>query len=88
MQIHDRVDAGTGYIHTIEEAIANVHDSQPVKVDFRICKHPSTPTFYSRINWEKKIEYYIASVRYKVEHTFLIVKRDFDYRKVVYRRIA
>jgi IS5 family transposase len=35
--------------------------------------------------WETAIEYRKASVRSKVEHVFLIVKRDFGYRKAVYR---
>ena len=30
----------------------------------------------------------ISSIRCKVEHAFLIVKRDFGYRKVAYRGIA
>ena len=124
MKVHAGVDAGTGYVHTIEGTAANVHDSVEAtkliredddvvygdsgylgvpaqkevlkdghlsKIDYRICKRPSsirTPDSYSGINWEKAIENRKSSVRCKVEHVFLIVKRDFGYRKVVYRGIA
>ena len=43
---------------------------------------------YEGINWEKQMENRISSIRCKVEHAFLIVKRDFGYRKVAYRGIA
>jgi len=39
-------------------------------------------------NWEKLIERRKSSVRAKVEHVFLIVKRFFGYSKVVYRGLA
>jgi hypothetical protein len=38
--------------------------------------------------WDKQIEYLKIKVRSKVEHSFYIVKRLFDYRKVVYRGLA
>ena len=59
--------------------------------DYRICKRPSslkTSKDYEGINWEKQMENRISSVRCEVEHAFLIVKRDFGYRKVAYRGIA
>ena len=60
-------------------------------IDYRICKRPSslkTSKDYEGINWEKQMENRISSIRCKVEHAFLIVKRDFGYRKVAYRGIA
>ena len=46
----------------------------------------TTDVFFG-FNWEKFIEHQKFSVRCKVEHAFLIVKRDFGYRKVAYRGI-
>ncbi len=59
-----------------------------VKIDFRINRRPSqvkTSDTYAGINWEKKIEHDKSSVRCKVEHPFLTVKRTFGYRKVSYK---
>ena len=72
-----------------EDVIKDEHLSQ---IDYRICKRPSslkTSKDYEGINWEKQMENRISSIRCKVEHAFLIVKRDFGgYRKVAYRGIA
>ncbi|MCD8100229.1 MAG: IS5 family transposase [Oscillospiraceae bacterium] len=57
-------------------------------IDFRINRRPSqvkTSDTYAGINWEKKIEHDKSSVRCKVEHPFLAVKRTFGYRKVAYK---
>lgn len=65
-------------------------DEHLSSIDYRIAKRPSSikvPDTYKGINWDKKIEHDKSSVRCKVEHIFLIVKRDFGYRKVVYRGI-
>ena len=43
---------------------------------------------YTGFNWDKEIENRKTSVRCKVEHPFLIVKKQFGYAKVVYRGIA
>jgi IS5 family transposase len=40
------------------------------------------------IDWEKRIERRKSSVRSKVEHPFLIVKRYFGFAKTVYRGLA
>jgi IS5 family transposase len=40
------------------------------------------------IDWEKQIERRKSSVRSKVEHPFLIVKRYFGFAKTVYRGSA
>ena len=124
MKVHAGVDAGTGYVHTIEGTAANVHDVDKAPdlireddsvvygdsgylglpereevrsddhlsdIEYRINKRPSSLKItgeYDGINWDKEIEHRKSSVRSKVEHIFLIVKRDFGYRKTVYRGIA
>ena len=59
---------------------------------FRINKRPSSIKVneknYNGFNWDRFIENRKSSVRSKVEHPFLIVKRQFGYAKVVYRGIA
>ena len=58
---------------------------------FRTNVRPSslkTSDTYQGINWEKEMENRKSSTRCKVEHPFLIVKRQFGYAKVVYRGIA
>lgn len=70
---------------------AVMEDEHLSQIDYRICKRPKsikTPDSYQGINWEKHREHRKSSVRCKIEHVFLIVKRDFGYRKVVYRGIA
>jgi Transposase and inactivated derivatives, IS5 family len=124
MKIHAGVDAGSGYVHTIEGTAANIHDSTEAtklirkddsviygdsgylgvqnqeivkqdehlsSIDYRIGKRPSSSKIsqtYKGINWDKKVEHQKSAVRCKIEHVFLIVKRDFGYRKVAYRGIA
>ena len=46
------------------------------------------PDSYKGINWDKEIESFKSSTRCKVEHPFLIVKRQFGYSKAAYRGIA
>ena len=79
----------SGYLGLLnkEEVLNSSHLSS---IDYRINKRPSqlkTPDNYSGINWDKEIEHKKSSVRCKVEHPFLIVKRLFGYGKVVYRGI-
>lgn len=67
------------------------NDEHLSMIDYRICRKPSTlnvKTEYKGINWERVIEHQKASVRCKVEHPFLIVKRQFGYCKTAYRGIA
>lgn len=123
MTVHDGVDAGTGFVHTITGTSANVHDSQQIselirpddavvygdsgyhgeseqeaiksdenfpKIEFRINKRPSSLKIkdcYKGENRDKKIERSKSSIRCKVEHSFLIVKRYFGYCKVAYKGI-
>lgn len=67
------------------------NDEHLAKIEFRINKRPSSikvPETYKGINWDKQIEKRKSSTRCKVEHPFLIVKKQFGYAKVVYRGIA
>lgn len=67
------------------------NDNRLSKVEFRTNVRPSSmkiSSTYQGMNWDKYIENRKSSVRYKVEHPFLIVKRQFGYAKVVYRGIA
>lgn len=60
------------------------------KIDFRINKRPSslkTADDFQGINWDKKMEHDKSAIRCKVEHAFLIVKKQMGYTKVVYRGI-
>ena len=57
-------------------------------VDYRIAQRPSQNRMtkeYKGMNWDRQIEYTKASVRSKVEHPFLIVKRMFHASKTRYR---
>ena len=124
MKVHAGVDAGSGYVHTITETAANVHDIDETvnllreddevcygdsgysgvekrpeiqenehfrNIEFRTNVRPSSlkiTSSYTGFNWDKEIENRKSSVRCKVEHPFLIVKKQFGYAKVVYRGIA
>lgn len=120
MKCHTVVDAGSGYVHTIETTSANesdvtlasklirrddevvygdagyiglekreevVTDEHLSIVEYRINRRrrsvQEVPEGF--INWEREIERRKSSVRSKVEHPFLIVKRYFGYCKTVYR---
>lgn len=66
-------------------------DSHLSKIEFRTNKRPSSnkvPVSYKGIHWDKQIEERKSSTRCKVEHPFLIVKKQFGYAKTVYRGIA
>ena len=68
---------------------ANVRVSHQILQTFNI--KPSlrlTKSSFNGYNWEKSIEHRKSATRCKVEHIFLIVKRQFGYSKVVYRGIA
>ena len=65
-------------------------DEHLSKIEFRINRKPSQMQqsgTYKGINWDKEIEHRKSSIRCKVEHPFLIVKKFFGYAKVVYRGI-
>lgn len=84
------VYADSGYL--------GVPDQEAVKADehlssirYEIAKRPSsikTPKGYQGIDWDRQIEHRISSIRCKVEHPFLNVKKLFGYRKAVYRGLS
>jgi IS5 family transposase len=80
---------GIGYAmrkrHTKREEI--VRDEYLSKVDYRINRRRSTLQEAAEgfLNTERDIERHKSSVRSKAELVFLIVKREFGYRKTVYR---
>lgn len=60
-------------------------------IDFRINIRPSSIKMadsYPGIQWDRDIENRKSSTRCKVEHPFLIVKRQFGYCKTVYKGLA
>ena len=65
-------------------------DEHLSSIEMRVNVRPSSikVTYrYKGINWDKQIENRKSSTRCKVEHPFLIVKKLFGYRKVIYRGI-
>ncbi len=80
----------SGYLGAAEQETIKSNESFS-KIKFRINKRPSSLKIkdcYKGENWDKFIERIKSSVRSKVEHPFLIVKRYFGYWKVVYKSIA
>lgn len=83
----DVVYGDSGYIG-IEKRESICQDKDFSNIEFRINKRPSslkTAKDYTGIDWEKEEEKRKSSTRCKVEHPFLIVKRQFGYFKVAYR---
>ncbi len=81
-------DSGYTGVEKREEISGDEHLKD---IEFRINCKPSRikmPEDYRGIQWDRMIENRKSSVRCKVEHVFLIVKRQFGYAKVVYRGIA
>ncbi|MDR1311945.1 MAG: IS5 family transposase [Burkholderiaceae bacterium] len=123
MKCHIGVDAGSGYVHSLETTPANTHDitvaSRLIREDdevvygdsgytgiekreeirssphlsakaYRINRRPKSVQRMPQgcIEWEKEIERRKSSVRSKVEHPFLIIKRYFGFARTVYRGLA
>lgn len=87
----DEVAYGDSGYSGVEKRDGIKNDEHFSKIEFRINQRPSrikVPDTYKGINWNKEIENRKSSTRCKVEHPFLIVKRQFGYAKVVYRGIA
>ncbi len=81
-------DSGYTGLEKRPEIVNHEHHS---KIDFRINLRPSrykTTDKYLGFSWEKDDEHRKSAVRCKVEHAFLIVKKQFGYSKVVYRGLA
>ena len=79
----------SGYLG-IEKREEIQNDDHFSHVEYRINQRPSSlkMKICDGINWDKVIEHGMSSVRCKVEHPFLIVKRLFGYAKTAYRGIA
>lgn len=81
-------DAGYSGLETRGEITANPQKS---KIEYRINRRPSKinrlPEGFAR-EFEKYLEHRKSSVRAKVEYAFLLLKRQFGYRKTVYRGLA
>ena len=81
-------DSGYIGVEKREEIAGNDHLKS---IKYRINRKPSSIRMskeYMGIQWDRMIESRKSSVRCKVEHPFLIVKRQFGYAKVAYRGIA
>ena len=79
----DVVYGDSGY-RGIEKRPEIQQDEHTANIDYRIALRPSqlkTSPTYTGINWDRKIEHDKSSVRCKVEHPFLIVKRFFGYSR-------
>jgi len=80
----------SGYLGA-ENQPAIKDDERKAKIEFRVNKRPSSLKMannFNGLNWDKKMEHEKSAVRCKVEHPFLIVKKQMGYAKVVYRGIA
>ena len=80
----------SGYLNIVEH-LKDMSTDRIASIDFRINVRPSSikmPDSYKGIQWDKEIENRKSSTRCKVEHPFLIVKRQFGYCKVAYKGIA
>ena len=87
----DEVAYGDSGYTGVDKRPEIANNAQLSKIEFRINLKPSSIKLsdnYNGINWDKKMEHDKSSVRCKVEHPFLIVKRFFGYAKVVYRGIS
>ena len=80
-------DAGYLGMEKREEVSSDKHlSSIDYRINRRVGSVQKVPDGF--INWEKTIEHRKSSVRSKVEHPFLIVKRFFGYSKTVYKGLA
>ena len=60
-------------------------------IEFRVNKRPSSFKMadnFKDLNWDKKMKHKKSAAQYKVEHRFLIIKKQMGYSKVVYSGIA
>lgn len=90
MKVHAGVDAGSGYVHTITGTSANKHDvtetANLLREDDEVVYGDSG--YLGAVNQPAIMEHEKSAVRCKVEHPFLIVKKQMGYAKVVYRGIS
>ncbi len=78
-------DSGYVGVEKREEVVEDEHLS---KIEWKIAKRPSQIKEIRKGSLEKEIETRKASVRSKVEHPFLILKRQFGFAKTRYRGLA
>lgn len=81
-------DSGYSGLEKRDEIKADEHLAS---ITYRTNRRPSsikTPKSFRGIRWDEQIENRKSSTRCKVEHPFLIVKRQFGYCKTAYRGIA
>lgn len=86
----DKVGYGDSGYTGIEKRDEIRSDEHLSKMEFRIGTRPSSLKMakdYDGFHWDHYIEGRKASVRCKVEHVFLIVKRQLGYSKTAYRGI-
>ena len=80
----------SGYLN-VKEHLGSLGADRLASLECRINVRPSSikmPDNYKGIQWDKEIENRKSSTRCKVEHPFLIVKRQFGYCKTVYKGLA
>lgn len=85
----DVVYGDSGYIG-IEKREEIKNSEQLSKIEYRINRRYKSVQRMPEgcIDWEKQIERRKSSVRSKVEHPFLLIKRYFGFAKTVYRGLA
>ena len=80
----------SGYLNAAEH-MESLGEERLSGLEFRINVRPSSIKMskdYQGIRWDEEIENRKSSTRCKVEHPFLIVKRQFGYCKTVYKGLA
>ena len=100
MKVHIGADAETGVVHSVATTPANMHDvteahrllhggeKRELGVEWQVAMRPGRRRQLEPGSGEALVEKRKASVRAKVEHPFLYVKRHFGYAKVRYRGLA
>lgn len=79
--------ADSGYLG-IEKRSEVASDAHLASMEWKVAPRPSQLKVAAGLSCERLVERRKASVRAKVEHPFLIVKRRFGYSKVRYRGLA
>ena len=80
----------SGYLNAAEH-MKSIDADRLKSIDFRFNVRPSSIKIseaYKGIRWDEDIENRKSSTRCKVEHPFLIVKRQFGYCKTAYKGLA
>ena len=79
----EEVHGDAGY-----EGVGKQEENRDAAVDWRVAMRPGKRRKLDKSGAEEAAEKRKASVRAKVEHPFLYVKRHFGYSKVRYRGLA